>query len=180
MLMAASHTYAQPQFRDAATSDELAKRARQASINSPLGKLNPKQIDPQNDPTKVNQPQDLIATSDFLSFGQLSTLIPKRSILHIPQKYQNRMKFVRGTRIVTWPNFYPANRGWIKTIEVTREQAQGKEPFDEKVAQNLARSSNVVVAVYQNGPISVLPYKDPEAAEPQVEEKNKTTEEIKK
>ena len=46
-------------------------------------------------------------------------------------------------------------------MEVTREQAQGAEPFDEKVVENLQKSSIVVVATYKGGPISVLPYKDP-------------------
>lgn len=159
---------APPKFRDAATADDLANRARQQLNHNPLAKLDARKTEDgktAKDPTKENPVKDLISTSDFLSFGELSTLIPKRALLHVPEKYQGRIKFEKGSRLVIWPVFHRANRGWIKTMEVTRGQAQGVEAFDEKVAENLAKSSMVVVATYKGGPISVLPYKDPEAVE---------------
>jgi len=159
---------APPKMRDAPTNEDLLQRTQQAANNRPLSNLNPRKVEEGQkleDPTKSNQPKDLIATSDFLSFGGMSTLIPKRALLHVPKNYQGRIQFERGSNLVIWPTFYNANRGWIKTMEVTRGQAQGVEPFDEKVAENLAKSSIVVVATYKGGPISVLPYKDPEAVE---------------
>ena len=165
---------APPQFRDAATSDDLAKRARQNVNNNPLSKLEPRKVEEgeAKDPTKLNPIKDLIATSDFLSFGGLTTLIPKRSLLHVPKKFQDRVQHEKGARIVVWPIFFRSNRGWIKTMEVTRAQAQGVEPFTEQVAENLAKSAVVVVATYKGGPISVLPYKDPEAPEEGAEGEN--------
>lgn len=161
ILLGAAYVQAAPQMRDVITGDELARKTQENAANNPLAKLkvNPP---PAQDPTKVNQPEDIIKTSDFLSFGGKTTLVPKRSVIHVPKSMASRMQFEKGSQIVVWPTFFAANRGWITTLEVTREQAEGKVPFDEKVADNIRKSSNVVVATYKGGPISVLPPKVPE------------------
>ncbi|MDX1679659.1 MAG: hypothetical protein R3242_02910 [Akkermansiaceae bacterium] len=158
---------AQPKIRDAVTGNDLVQKHKEAAQQNPLASLDPRQERETAvaDPTKVNQPKDLIATSDFLSFGGLSTLIPKRSILHVPTHFQDRVKFEKGSDIVVWPVFFRNNRGWIRTMEVTRAQAQGKEPFAEEVLESLRESSILVVATYREGPISVAPYTDPKAEE---------------
>ena len=46
-------------------------------------------------------------------------------------------------------------------MEVSRPQAEGNVPIDPKIAESIAKSSNLVVATYQGGPISVLPPKAP-------------------
>jgi len=153
---------AEREIRDAVTGDQLAKQYEKTSLNDPLASLKANQVEAQKDPTKLNQPADLLETSDFLSFGGMSTLIPKQAVLHVPKNYQNRIKLDRGSKLVIWPEFYRSNRGWIKTVEVTREQAQGVEPFDEKVAEAISKSSIVVIATFKGGPISVLPPKEPE------------------
>jgi len=150
------------EIRDAVTAEELQKQYETSSKVNPFAEsMKLAKLDGE-DPTKTNKVPNLIDTSDFLSFGGLTTLVPKRAIIHIPKNYRDRIQFVKGSRIVVWPDFYVANRGWIKTLEVTREQAMGTEPFDEKVAENIEKSSVVVVAVYKGGPISVLPQKKPE------------------
>lgn len=149
---------AAPEMRDAATNDDLTGKFRKASAENPLRKMKPKEVTGV-DPTKVNQPEDLMATSDFITFKGISTLVPKKAILCIPKNYADRIKFVPGTKIVVWSDFFLENRGWIKTMEVTRSQAEGVEPFDEKVAEGLQKSSILVVATYKGGPISVLPPK---------------------
>ncbi|HEX5789637.1 MAG TPA: hypothetical protein VFY13_00725 [Luteolibacter sp.] len=161
ILLGAVCAQAAPQMRDVVTGEELARQTQKNAANNPLAKLKVNPL-PSEDPTKVNQPEDLIATSDFLSFGGKSTLIPKRAIIHVPKSMASRIQFEKGSQIVVWPTFFAANRGWITTLEVSREQAEGKVPFDEKVADNIRKSSNVVVATYKGGPISMLPPKVPE------------------
>lgn len=152
-------------MRDAVTNDDLNAKFRKVSSQNPLRNMVQKESTAP-DPTKVNQPEDLIATSDFISFSGLTTLVPKQSIICIPKNYADRVKFVPGSKIVIWSDFFLQNRGWIKTMEVTRAQAEGNEPFDEKVKESLQKSSVLVVATYKGGPISVLPPKEPVAAEP--------------
>ena len=159
-------------MRDAATNEQLQKKVDANAKVNPLAQMKVKDLKDLPDPTKV-KPKDLLATSDFLSARGFSTLVPKRAILHIPKKLQSRIKFEEGSKLVIWPQFYRGNRGWIKTMEVTHAQARGEEPFDEKVVENMRESTVVIVATYKGGPISVLPYKDPEEEAQKEKEKLK-------
>ncbi len=160
------------QMRDAVTSADLAKKFEKTHLHNPLKNL--KKNDPKAaDPSKTNQPVDILTSSDFLSFQGKATLVPKKAIMTIPKRFQDRIRFVPGSKIMTWTDFYSVNRGWIKTHEVTRAQAQGVEPFDEEVVENLEKSSVVVVATYKGGPISVLPPKEPEVEEAGTDDKPK-------
>ena len=107
------------------------------------------------------KPRDLLENSDFLSHNEQSTLVPKHSILHIPKHFRDRIKFQKGNKIVIWPTFFRNNRDWIKTIEVTREQALGKEFLADEVIEKMEKAGFLVVATYKNGPVSVLPPKEP-------------------
>ena len=128
------------------------------------------------DPSKVNQPKDLLSQSDILCFGEMATLVPKRAILHVPAKLAERLKFVPGAKILSWASFHAENRGWITTVEVSRVQAEGNQPLAEDVSERLKNSAHLVVATYQGGPISVLPLKvappaTPSASATQTDEK---------
>lgn len=145
-------------MRDAVTHDQLVLAMRKAAQSDPMRGLKPAAGE---DPSLVNQPKDLVASSDIISFGGNSTLVPKRAILAMPKGVADRVKYQPGSKIVSWLEFYTLNRGWITTVEVSRPQAEGNVPIDEKIAQSIAKSSNLVVATYQGGPISVLPPKTP-------------------
>lgn len=56
------------------------------------------------------------------------------------------MKFKPGAKLQSWAEFLVANRGWISTVEVTRLQAEGNHPIEEKTAASIAGSGNLVVA----------------------------------
>lgn len=160
-VSADSAQQAAPVMRDAATHEQLALAASKAAQNDPMKRLKPAGGE---DPSVVNRPKDLLASSDILSFGGNSTLVPKRAILAMPKGVADRVKYQPGTKIINWLEFYTLNRGWITTVEVSRPQAEGNVPIDPKVAENFAKSSTLVVATYKGGPISVLPPKAP--AEP--------------
>ncbi|MEO7097744.1 MAG: hypothetical protein ABI162_00150 [Luteolibacter sp.] len=143
-------------MRDAATHEQLVNTYRKTSQEDPL--RNMKQIQGE-DPSVVNRPKDIISDSDIISFNGLVTLVPKRAILNIPAKMADRLKLQPGAKLLGWAAFYEQNRGWITTVEVTRAQAEGNKPFDEMLATRIGKSTNLVVATYQGGPISVLPLK---------------------
>jgi hypothetical protein len=67
-----------------------------------------------------------------------------------------------GSRIGSWTDFLNANRAWIRTVPVTRIQAEGNDPMPEGVLKSFLKEQRVVIATYQEGPISVLPLKVPE------------------
>lgn len=159
ILITASITaQAAPKMRDAATHDQLSLALRKAELNDPMKNLQPAK---GPDPSLVNQPKDLISQSDIISFNGLATLVPKRAILNLPPKMADRInKMPTGSRIQGWLAFYQQNRGWITTVEVSRRQAEGNDPLAEELAERVRKSSNLVVATYMGGPISVLPQKE--------------------
>ena len=145
-----------PAMRDAATHDQLSQKLRVANNQSPLVKFTPAE---GPDPSTADQPGDLMGGSDFLSFGGRATIVPKHAILNIPAGLADRIKLQPGSTVQTWADFFAANRGWITTVEVSRVQAEGNQALAEELSKRIGKSSSVVVATYQGGPISVLPLK---------------------
>jgi hypothetical protein len=114
------------------------------------------------DPSKTNKPPTLMSRSEILCFEGIAALVPKRAVINKPKALEDRLGLSEGARLVSWEEFYNANRGWLKTMEVTRKHAEGKEPLSEEDAKTLQGSSAVIVAVYHGSPISVLPLKPQE------------------
>jgi len=143
-------------MREAAIHTDLTGIYRKAEQADPMRNMPPAK---GVDPSTVNQPKDLVASSDILCFGGIATLVPKRAIMNIPKNLQDRLKFLPGSKIKSWADFFALNRGWITTVEVSREQAEGNKALDEKIADRVSKSANLIVATYKGGPISVLPLK---------------------
>lgn len=155
-LEAWSQNAAEVPMCDAATHQQLVDAYR--SQKDPMRDM--KHIK-GSDPSLVNPPKDLISESDILCFRGMATLVPKRAILNIPKNLADRLKFQAGSGIQSWADFYAQNRGWITTVEVSRVQAEGNKALAEEISSRIGKSSNLVVATYQGGPISVLPLKVP-------------------
>ena len=130
------------------------------------------------DPMLANPPKDLLSESDILCFGGAATLVPKQAVIHIPKNMAARLKFIPGSKILTWADFFAINRGWITTVEVSRAQAEGNQPMVEEIAVRVNKSSNLVVATYQSGPISLLPPKVPPPTEPAAQPVGKPTDKL--
>jgi hypothetical protein len=158
VLAANNHLCAQPEMRDAATHKQLQKISQDAVMRDPMKKL---PVAYESDPAK-DAPKDLVSQSDILSFDGTFTLVPKRAILAIPDNLAARTHLAGATKLVGWADFYANNRGWITTLEVTREQAEGNSPIDEDIVASFKDSTKIVVATYHGGPISILPLKTPD------------------
>lgn len=150
-----------PRMRDAATHQDLTKTYQKAQQDNPLKKLK-ETTGP--DLSTVKPIPDLMSRSDILCHGGSATLVPKRAILNNPPELAARINnFQQGSKIVGWRDFFQPNRGWITTIEVSRAQAEGKQPIDEKIVENYRKSTSLVVAIYRGSPISVMPLEEEEA-----------------
>lgn len=151
---------AKPYFADAPSSKEINQAFRKSSRRDPMKTL---EKIPGEDPTKVNQPVNLLEQSDIVCFGGVATLVPKRAILTIPAKYKDCLTLKPGSKIVGWADFFAVNRGWITTVEVSRVQAEGNQALAKETSERVSKSGNLVVATFLGGPISVLPLKQPGA-----------------
>lgn len=147
-----------PAMRDAATHEQLAQSLRQAEQADPMKNLPVSKV---ADPLVTNRPRSLLGDSDIVSFGGLATLVPKRAILQVPKDFSDRLKLDSGAQLVSWADFYAANRGWITTIEISREQAEGNQPMTGETRKMMSKCRNLIVATYLGGPISMLPAKLP-------------------
>ncbi len=145
-------------MHDAATHEQLAHGLRQSEQADPMKSLPVSKV---VDPMVANPPRSLLADSDVVSFGELATFVPKRAILQVPKNFKDRLKLIEGVQLVSWSVFYGANCGWITTIEISREQAEGKLPLPSETRKMMSKCSNLIVATYQGGPISLLPPKEP-------------------
>jgi hypothetical protein len=154
--MAATGYAGEPEMRDATTHEQLVLALRKADQSDPMKNLKPAKGE---DPSVVNQPPSLLSSSDIISFSGLATLVPKHAILQVPASCSGRLKIEPGAKIVSWADFYAANRGWITTVEIGIVQAEGNQPLAEETKKMMSKCRNLMVATYQGGPISLLPPK---------------------
>jgi hypothetical protein len=149
---------------DAPKHADIEKSFNEAARNNPMRN---RPAEKGQDPAKGQIPVDLVASSDILCHRGKATLVPKKAIIQAPANFSGRMQMEKGAKILNWADFFKANRDWIKTVEITRAQAEGVEPLPEKTAETLKKATTVVVATYLGGPISMLPPKvAPETEEP--------------
>lgn len=148
-------------MRDVVTHDQIVEAARKAKEDNPLPVFTPVE---GADPTVVNRPKSLLERSDILCYLGKMTIVPKRAIIHAPKDVADRLGMKEGCELGSWLDFLNANRGWIRTVPVTRAQAEGREPMTEDTIKSFAKEKRLVVATYQDGPISVMPLKVPPPA----------------
>lgn len=90
------------------------------------------------------------------------TVVPLRSIIYQPAKYQSRVVEIPSGKFRFWPDFLMKNRDWLLTFEVTLDQAKGNKPIPKIKLEEFAKIHRTVIATYRQNPISVRPYKDTE------------------
>jgi hypothetical protein len=158
-LATLSHLHANPTIRDAASHEQLAAKLRQADQTDPMKQLVAKTEVPA---VPVHQPESLMSRSDVISFGGIAALVPKRAILSLPAKFKDRIGTEGNPRLVSWAEFYAANKGWISIHEVTRPQASGKAPLGDAALAQIDKGTTLIIATFMGGPISVLPLQQTE------------------
>ena len=104
-----------------------------------------------------SDPQDFVKSSDILCFGDAMILIPKHSVIVTPKNLAARLSATPEARLVTWSAFYPANRSWLTTVELSPEQAAGEVPIPTEMIDSLAKIGKLVVTTFKGNPISVNP-----------------------
>ena len=149
------------EMRDAASHDELSSKLRMAQQSDPIKDSGPAIGEIEKDPASAQHRRSLLDSSAILCFRGKLTLVPKRAVLHVPEHLENRFGVNGKVEVKSWQDFYAANRGWIRPLEVTRDEAFGFKPLSEAKLEAIKESTTVVVATFKNGPIAVRPYVDP-------------------
>lgn len=154
-----------PVFRDAATNKSLS--AHGAARENPIAGLRSAQPPEEAMNSKAYKPESIIARSEVIHRGKLATLVPKRAVLHLPADLRGSVGLPEGVQLISWAEFFKMNRNWIRTLEVTRAQAEGEIALSEETVESFKESRHLIVATYQTGPISVMPLKE-EPEEPEI------------
>ena len=152
-------------MRDVVTHDVLSQRLRMTLQKDPVRNLGPETGNFEEDPAVRTHSRDLVRDSTIVSYKGNLTLVPKRAVLHIPDEIADRIGAKSGQKVLTWADFLQLNRGWIRTVEVSRDQVMGNAPLPPNIVEAFAKSSSMVVATFKGGPVSVLPLKEPEATD---------------
>lgn len=148
-----------PPMRKAPTNEDLVlqlrkqeqERASRPAVTAP----------PSQDVTTIESPNNLMSRSEVLCYGGALTLVPKRAVLQYPEKYADRLKAIPGSNVLVFSDFYAANKNWITTYEISRAQAQGKEPLPEDARASMSKTGNLIVATFQGNPIELMPPANP-------------------
>ncbi|BDS08517.1 hypothetical protein NT6N_35570 [Oceaniferula spumae] len=119
----------------------------------------------QNEPSAARKPlvtvkhTSLYKNSHILSNRGEHCIVPKNSILFLPDKLKTRVVEKPSGKFVLWPFFKLRNQQWIWTYEVTLDQAKGIKPLPKGTLEQFSKLNRVVVALYRGHPVSVIPPK---------------------
>lgn len=132
------------------TPEALAKLQN----NSPMTRLEvPTEVKARG--TDAERPS-IIKDSLILHDGKNWTLIPKGSVIFLPEILKSRVDAKPCGNLLTFAEFIVQNRNWITTNEVSFDQAAGNKALPAERLDFWSKQDKIVVAVHQSGPISVV------------------------
>lgn len=106
----------------------------------------------------------LWSRSIILTDGENFTLVPVGSILHLPAELRSHVATKPQGQFTFWPNFLRRNGTWLAAHEVTLEMSKGDAKQAKTVFASISKDRRLLVAVYKNGPVTVLEPAPEEAA----------------
>lgn len=92
----------------------------------------------------------------ILVSGNTYTIVPKQSVLNLPERYKKRISSTPKGKFLFFKEFKAKNYGWLKTHKVTIEQSKKGQAIAEEKLKLLKESGLVVIAVRKNRPVPVL------------------------
>ena len=101
--------------------------------------------------------QSIIKESVILNDGTNWTLVPVGAVVLLPEAMKTRVNTRPVGKLLPWLEFLSKNISWITTTELNLKQAAGIDPLSAERMAFWATQDKVVIAVHQNGPISMRP-----------------------
>ncbi|MGD9417973.1 MAG: hypothetical protein Q7R22_003470 [Verrucomicrobiota bacterium JB025] len=145
------------EMRDRITPEELLKRKAAGGGMDAFQK--PNTPDPR---VKSPATPSIINESILLSDGNHWTLVPKGSVLHLPEKQKHHVVTQPTGTFTRWSEFLKRNISWLSAESVSMDTATGKNPISTETTDAWPRRGAIVIAVHRGGAISVKPPAVPE------------------
>ncbi len=105
--------------------------------------------------SQVYATQKSSSQSIILTDGSNWTLVPRGSVLFLPQEQQEKIGKRPVGNLLPWKKFVSLNKSWISAEEVTLRQAEGIHEIDPRRTSYWPKQDKIMVAVYLDAPITV-------------------------
>ncbi len=105
----------------------------------------------------VKKKLSLVERSTLLASGAYCAMVPKGSVIYVPDRYKNKVVMKPQGKLKNWNAFLSANSGWIHLHQVRLKQAFGQEFLNEDKMKAYKSIGKIVIAVNGGNPISVAP-----------------------
>jgi len=139
------------------TRDVISEEVlREQVFNTPSLKS---QLEAKTKPVTKKTPaiqSSLWSKSIIVTDGEMFTLIPVGSILHLPAALRGHITDKPTGQFTFWPNFLKRNSSWLGGHEVTLSMARGDAKAARTVLQGISKDSRMLVATFKGGPVTVL------------------------
>lgn len=131
---------------DTLSDQEFIARRNAGTANTPA----PKPIPPK--PSAYG----LLEMSTVLQSGSEFMLVPKGSVIWCPKQHEGKIVTHPAGKFVGWTSFVTANRNWITTLELTKDQAVGKVRIAPEILDRHRKGNLVVIATLNGSPITLV------------------------
>lgn len=101
-------------------------------------------------------PYSLLSLSSFVENAGSSVILPKGCVVFCPPEFESRVVKTPTMELSDWQTFLAANRNWIRCIEVTEEQIQGRAKIPEESLLTYKKAKLLVIATLRGSPVTVL------------------------
>ncbi|QQL44526.1 hypothetical protein [Sulfuriroseicoccus oceanibius] len=92
--------------------------------------------------------------STIIAYDGKHTILPEGAVMFVPEVLSDRVVNEPVGQFVLWPEFLRQNFGWLRTIDLSVEEATGKEHLKEPLLEAIVADQRISVSVYQRHPIS--------------------------
>lgn len=106
-------------------------------------------------PIGTTKKRGILVKTIMLANGSNWTRLPKGCVIHVPDRYKNKIVTEPQGKLQSWPDFLRRNAGWIHVHSVSKKQAHGLEFLGEEKMKAYKTIGKIVVATYHGNPISV-------------------------
>lgn len=146
---------------DRITSKELEELMSNAASKDRLKKqqLGAKPLKKADKPVEKLGARDYYAGTTILVVGDEHSVVPQGAVINVPPKLTSMVAKKPHGKLVIWPEFVKKHSYMIATKEVSWQTAKGEDPLTDKEKRLLSVGGKLVVAVFGNNPISVMPPK---------------------
>lgn len=99
---------------------------------------------------------DVLEYSDFIGMDGKYVILPKNSVIHVPDALKGNILAAPAGEMLSWNEFVTRYRGLVTHMDVSLEEVSGAKPIPPERLEAVARTGLIVVAVYERNPITVI------------------------